>query len=134
MDFPCNLAVLSLVCVWPFVTPWTVASKAFLSIINSQSLLRLMSIELVMPYNHLILLRSILLLPSIFPSIRVFFFPVSQFFASGGQRIGVSASALVLSKNIQDWFPLGLTDSISLQSKGLSRVFNITVQKYQCNL
>ena len=73
----------------------------------------------------------LLLLPSIFPSIRVFF-PASQFFASGGQSIGVSVSASVLPMNIQDWFPLGLTGWVSLQSKGLSRVFsNTTVQKHQ---
>ena len=59
-------------------------------------------------------------------------FPVSQFFISGGQSIGVSVSASVLPMNIQDWFPLGLTGLISLQSKGLSRVFcNNTVQKHQ---
>ena len=58
-------------------------------------------------------------------------FPVSQFFTSGGQRIGVSASASVFPMNIQDWFPLGWTDLISLKSKGLSRVFNTTVQKHQ---
>ena len=59
-------------------------------------------------------------------------FQMSQLFASGGQRIGVSASASVLPMNIQDWFPLGLTGWISLQSKGLSRVFsNTTVQKHQ---
>ena len=59
-------------------------------------------------------------------------FPMSQFFTSGGQSIGASASALVLPMNIQDWFPLGLTGWISLQSKGLSRVFsNTTVQKHQ---
>ena len=59
-------------------------------------------------------------------------FPKSQFFTSGGQNIGVSASASVFPMNIQDWFPLGLTDWISLWSKGLSRVFsNITVQKHQ---
>ena len=58
--------------------------------------------------------------------------PVSQYFASGGQSIGVSASASVLPMNIQDWFPLGLTGLISLQSKGLSRVFSsTTVQKHQ---
>ena len=57
-------------------------------------------------------------------------FPVSQFFTSGGQSIGVSAWASVFPMNIQDWFPLGLTSLISLQSKGLSRVFsNTTVQK-----
>ena len=59
-------------------------------------------------------------------------FPMSMFFASGGQCIGVSASKSVLPMNIQDWFPLGWTGCISLQSKGLSRVFsNTTVQKYQ---
>ena len=59
-------------------------------------------------------------------------FPVSQFFTSGGQNIGASASASVLPMNIQDWFPLGMTHSISLLSKGLSRVFsNTTVQKHQ---
>ena len=62
-------------------------------------------------------------------------FPMSQFFASGGQSIGVSASASVLPMNIQDWFPLGWTGLISLQSKGLSRVpwglSNTTVQKHQ---
>ena len=59
-------------------------------------------------------------------------FQMSQFFASGGQSIGVSASASVLPLNIQDWFPLGWTGWISLQSKGLSRVFsNTTVQKHQ---
>ena len=60
------------------------------------------------------------------------FFPMSQFFSWGGQSMGVSASASVLSMNIQDWFPLGWTGWISLQSKGLSRVFsNTTVQKHQ---
>ena len=59
-------------------------------------------------------------------------FPISQFLTSGGQSIGASASASVLPKNIQDWFPLGWTGWISLQSKGLSRVFsNTTVQKHQ---
>ena len=58
--------------VWLFVTPWTAACQASLSISNSWSLLKLMSIELVMPSNHLILFRPLFLLPSIFPSIRVF--------------------------------------------------------------
>ena len=88
------------------------------------------SIELVMLSNHLILCHPLLLLPSIFPSIRVF--PNESFFTSGGQSIGVSASATVLPMNIQDWFPLWWTGWISLLSKGLSRVFsNTTVQKYQ---
>ena len=110
--------------------PWTAARQASLSITNSWSLLKLTSIKSVMPSNHLILCRPLLLPPPIFPSIRVF--SLSQFFASGGQRIGVSASASVLPVNIQDWFPLGWTGWISLQSKGLSRVFsNTTVQNQQ---
>jgi len=86
--------------------------------------------ESVMPSNHLILGRPLLLPPSILQSIRSF--PVSEFFAWGGQSIGASASASVLPMNIQNWFPLGYTGWISLQSKGLSRVFsNTTVQKHQ---
>ena len=99
-----------------FETPWAAAHQASLSITNSQSLLKLTSIESVMPSNHLILCHP-LLLPSIFPSIRVF--SKSQFFESGGQNIGVSASASVFPINIQDWFPLGWTGWLSLQSKGL---------------
>ena len=83
-----------------FATPWTAACQASLSITSSQSLLKLISIVLVMPSNHLILCCPLLLLPSIFPSITSF--PVSQFFASGGQSIGVSASASVLRMTIQD--------------------------------
>ena len=91
----------------------------------------LMSIKSVMPSNHLILCYPLLLPPSIFPSIRVFS-NESVFFVSGGQSIGVSTSVSVLPKNIQDWSPLGWTGSISLLSKGLSRVFsNTTVQKHQ---
>ena len=89
-----------------FATPWTAACQASLSFTNSWSLLKLMSIKSVMPLNHLILCRSLLLLPSIFPSIRVI--PTSQFFTSGGQSIGASALASVLPVNIQDWFTLGL--------------------------
>ena len=101
-----------------------------LSITNSQSLLKLMSIELVMPFNHLIFCRPLLLLPSIFPSIRVF--SNESALCIGGQSSGVSASASVLPVNIQDWYPLGWTGWISLQSKGLSRVFsNTIVQKHQ---
>ena len=99
--------------------PWSAACQTPMSFTVSQSLLRFMTIEPVMLSNHLILCRPLLLLPSIFPSIRVF---------SNGSAlhirwpdIGVSASVLLIS--IQDWFPLGLTGLISLQSKGLSRVF-----------
>ena len=114
--------LLSLSCVWLFATPWTAAHQASLSIPNSQSLVKLMSIESVMPFGHLILCCLLLLLPSMFPSIRVF--PVSRLFPSCGQSIGASASASVLSMNIQDWFPLGFIGLISLQSKELSRVFS----------
>ena len=86
-------------------TPWTAACQASLSISNSRSLLfKLMSIESVMPSNHLILCCPLLLPPSIFLSIRVF--PMSQFFSSGGQRIGASALVSVLPMNIQDWLYL----------------------------
>ena len=114
--------------VWLFMTPWTAALQVSLSVTNSQSLLKLMSVESVMPSNHLILCRPLLLPPSIFPASGSF--QMSQFFTSGSQSIG--ASALVLQMNIQDWFLLGWTDWISLQSKGVSRVFsNTTVQKHQ---
>ena len=89
-------SVQSLSCVRLFATPWTVAHHASLSITNARSLIRLTSIELVMPFNHLILCHPLLLLSSIFPSIRVF----SN--ESGGQSTGVSASASVLPMNIQD--------------------------------
>ena len=91
---------------------------------------KLMSIDSVMPSNHLILCCPLLLLPSIFPSIRVF--AMSQLFVSGSQSIGVSASISVLPKNTQYRSPLEWTGWISLQSKGRSRVFsNTTVQKHQ---
>ena len=81
----------------PTVTPWTVASQASLSNTNCHSLFKLMSIESVMLSNHLILCHVLLLVPSIFPSIRVF--PMSQFFTSGGQNIGVLAIASVSLSN-----------------------------------
>ena len=112
-------------------TPWTAASQEdSLSITNSRSLLKLMSIKLVMPFNHLIVCRPLLLLPSIFTSTRSF--PMTQFFASGGQSTGASTSASFLPMNIHSWFPLGQTGLVSLQPKGLSRIFsNTTVQKHQ---
>ena len=110
------------------VTPWTAACQASLST-NSWSLLKLLSIELVMPSNHLILCCPFSCLQSFLAS---GLFPMTCLFASGGQSIRVSASASVLPMNIQDWFPLRWTSWISLQSKGLSRVFsNTTVQKHQ---
>ena len=107
----CISSVQSLGRVQLFVTPWTTACQASLSIANSQSLLKLMSIELVMPSNHLIFCRPLLLPPSIFLSIRVF--SNSQFFESGDQSIGISASASVLPMNTQDWFLLR-TDWLNL--------------------
>ena len=104
-----------------FVTPWTATLQAFPSITNSQSLLKLMSIESVMTSDHLILCHPLLLLPSICPSIRVF--SNELVLGISGQSIWASASVSVLPMNIQDWFPLGLTGWIFLQSKGLSTVF-----------
>ena len=107
--------------------PWTAARQASLSITNSRSFLKLMSIELVMPSNQHILCQNPLSCPQSFPASGSF--PMSQLFTSGGQRIGASASASVLPTNTQDWCPLGWTSWISLQSKGLSRIFsNTTVQ------
>ena len=110
--------------------PYIAAHQAFLSITNSQSLLKLTSIKSVMPSNHLILCRPFHLPPSIFPSIRVF--SNESVLCIRWPNIGVSASVPVLSMNIQDEFPLGRTPWISLQSKGLSRVFsNTTVQNHE---
>ena len=128
-NLKCISSVQSLSHAWLFATPWTIACQASLSITNSRSQPKPMSIESVMPSNHLILCHPLLLLPSIFPTSGSF--PMNQFFISGGQRIGASAPASVLPMNIQDWFPLGWTGWISLQSKGLSKVFSITtVQKH----
>ena len=123
--------VMSKCPVWLLATPWTAAHQASLFITNYRSLLKLMSIESVMPLNHFILcLILFLLLLSVLPSIRVF--SNESVFPSGGQSTGASASASVLPMHFQDWFPLGLTGLISLQSNGLSRVFsNTTVQKHQ---
>ena len=118
-----SVQLLSRVAQSLFATPWTAECQASLSITNSRSLLKLMSIMSVLASNHLILCRP-LLPPSIFPSIRVF--PMSQLFLSDSQSIRVSASASVLPMNTQDWSPLGWTGWISLQSKGLSRVFSHT--------
>ena len=107
---------------------WTAAHQASLSITNSRSLLKLMSIASVMPSNHLILYHPLSSCLQSFPESGSF--PVSQLFALGGQSIGASAS--VLPMNIQDWFHFRLTGLIFLQSKGLSRVFsNATAQKHQ---
>ena len=123
-------SVQSLSRVQLFATPRTAARQTSLSIANSKA--RSYSCPLsrwchptissfVIPFSSC---------PKSFPASGSF--PMSQLFASGGQSIGVLTSASVLPINIQDWFPLGLTGLISLQSKGLSRVFsNTTVQKHQ---
>ena len=99
-----RIVVQSLSHVQLFATPWTAPHQASISFTISQSLLKLTSFESVMPSNHLILCPS-------FPAL--------------------SPSASVLSMNIQDWFPLGLTGLTTLLSKGLSRIFSTIVQKYQ---
>ena len=106
-------------------SPWTAAHQVSLSFTLSWSLIKLMSIESVMPSNHLILCRPILLLPSIFSSIRVFSNDLA-FCTRRPKSIGASASASVLPMNSQSWFPLELTGLISLLSKRLSRVFSST--------
>ena len=113
-----------------FATPWISAHQASLSITNSWSLLKLMSVEPVMPSNHLIFYCPLLFPPAILSASGSF--QMSQFFPSGSQSIGVSDSTSVLPMNTQDWSPLGWTGWISLQSKGVSRVFsNTTEQKHQ---
>ena len=111
-----------------FVTPWTTQNQAILSFTISWSLLKFMSIESVMLSNHCILCYFLLLLLSVFPSIRVFSSELAlPIFKEW--NIGVSASASVLPMNIQDWFPLGLTGLISLQFKGVFS--STTVQMHQ---
>ena len=130
LSIPSALVVVqSFSCVWLFATPRTRAHQASLSLIISCSLLKFM-FESVMQSNHLVLCHSLLFLPSVFPSIRVF----SNEWALHikGQNIRSSALASVPPMHIQDWFTLGLTSLISFKSKGLSRVFfNTTVQKHQ---
>ena len=114
-------SVQSLSHVQLLVTSWTAACQASLSITNFRSLLKPMSIELVRPSNHLILCWPFSSCLQSFPESGSF--QMNQLFMWGGQSIGVSASTSVLAMKIQDRFPLGWTGWISLQSKGLSRVF-----------
>ena len=129
-----HAVVQLLSCVWLFAIPWTAACQASLSFTIHRSLLKLMYVKSVMSSNYLVLCRP-LLLPSIFASTSVFPKRVeeSQLFTSGGQSTRDSASASVLPMNIQDWFPLGLTGLISLQSKGLSKEFSPTPQLKSIN-
>ena len=124
------VVVQSLSRVQFFVMPWTAACQASLSFTISHSLLKLISITLMIPSNHLVLCCPFSSCLQSFPASGSFL--MSWLFTSGGQSIGVSASTSVFPMNIQGLFPLGLTGLISLQSKGLSRVFsNTTVQKHQ---
>ena len=113
-----------------FETPWTAACQASLSITNSQSLNKLVSIEPVMPSKHLILCHPLFLPPSIFSSIRVF---SNESFLRIRQPVYWSFSFNISPSNEQSGLiSLGQTGWISLQSKGLSKVFsNTTVQKHQ---
>ena len=112
-----------------FATPPTAAGQASPSITNSWSSLRFISIESVMPSSHLILCRPLFLLPQSLPASESS--PMNQCFSWGGQSTGVSALASFLPKKSQGWSS-EWTVWISLQSKGLSRVFsNTTVQKHQ---
>ena len=126
--FGCSVISDSL---WP---PWTAACQASLSFTISWSLLKLMCIESIMPSSHFILCHSLLLLPSIFASIRVFskvssLHQVAKIWELQHQSFQWVERTL---STFHSWFPLLLTDLISLQSKGLSRVFsNTTVQKHQ---
>ena len=115
------VVVQSLSRVQLFVTSWTATHQASLSFTISQNLLKLMSIELLRPCNHLILCCPLLFVPSLLLSIRVFSNELALCI-SIGQSIGASASVSVLPMNIYGWFPLGLTGLISLLSKGLSSV------------
>ena len=139
MDFPlseitryCNTfsSVQLLSQVRLFATPWTAACQASLFITSSWSLLKLMSIESVMPSNHLILCCPFPLLPSIFSALGSF--PMNQFFASGGQSIGVSASASVLPMNIQDLisFRMAWLDLLAVQGT-LKSLLQHHSSKYQ---
>ena len=113
--------------LWPHELQHT---RPPLSITNSRNLPKLMSIELVMPSNHLILCRHLLLLLSIFPRIRVF--SSESVLHIRWPKYWSSASVSVLPMNIQGWFPLGLIGWIYLQFKGFSRILsNITVWKHQ---
>ena len=113
-----------------FATPWITARQASLSITNSQSLLKLMSIKSVMPSSHLILCRPLLFLPPIPPSIKVF--SNESTLHMRWPKYWSFSFSISPSNEHQDWSPSEWTGWISLQSKGLSRVFsNTTVQNHQ---
>ena len=128
-NYVCISSVQFFSCVWLFATPWTAALQASLSITNSWSLLRLMSIESVMPSKHLIICHPLLILPLIFPSIRVFSNEsVLCIRWSNNWSFSFSISPSSEYSGLIS-FMIGL---ISWQSKGLSRVFSsITIRKHQ---
>ena len=116
-------------CVQLFVTPWTATCQASLSFTVSWNLLRFMSIELVMSSNHLILCCPLLLLPSVFPSIRVF--SSESAFPIRWPKYWRFSFSIIPSNDYSRLFPLGLTGLISLEAKGFSRVFSTTIWKCQ---
>ena len=118
------MSVQSLTCVWLFAAPWTAACQTALSITNSWSLLKLMSIESVMPFNHLILCHS-LLLPSVFPSIRVF--SNESVLRIRWPKYWSFSFNISPSNEYSGLISLGLTGLISLKSKGFSRVSSSTI-------
>ena len=123
-------SVQSLSCVWLFATPWIAARQASLSITNAWSSLRLMSIESVMTSRHLILCRPLLLLPPIPPSIGVF--SNESTLCMRWPKYWSFSFSIIPSKEIPGLISFSMTGWISLQSKGLSRVFsNTTVQKHR---
>ena len=129
-NFMAFSSVRSLSHVQFFATAWTAACQASLSITNSRSLLKLVSIESVMPSSHHILCRPLFLPPPIPLSIRVF--SNESTLCMRWPKYWSFSFSINPSNDIQDWSPLGWTGWISLQSKGLSRVFsNTTVQKHQ---
>ena len=124
------LLLFSCSVVFDSATPWTTAYKAFLAFTISWRLLKVMSIESVIPFNYLILCQLFSSCPQSFPASGSF--PMRWLFTSGGQNIIASTSASAFPKSIQGWFPLWLTSLISLLSKGLSSVFSsTTIQKHQ---
>ena len=117
-------------CVQLFVTPWTAAHQSSLSITKSQRLLKLMSIQSVIPSNHLILSHPLLLLPSVFPSIMVF--SNESALLTRWPKYWSFSFSISPSNDYSGLISFRIDWLISLQSKGLSRVFsNITVQKHQ---
>ena len=118
-------SVWSLSCVWLFVTPWTAARQASLSIINSQSLLKLMSIEMMMPSNRFILCHPLLRLPLVFSSIRVF--SNESVLHNTWPKYWSFSFSISPSNEYSGLISFRITGLISLLTKGLTRVFSNTI-------